>query len=284
MKKVIGWSVLGLLVINFLAGCGTTPRYEDEPKITVEDKSGPAPAGIKDSGPTHEVDVEHIPDAIPQHEMVKLSGNATPYTIAGKTYHVNFDTRGFTQTGYASWYGNKFHGRKTSNGETYDMYAMSGAHKTLPIPCYVEVTNLENNKKVVVRVNDRGPFHGGRIIDLSYTAAKKLGFHNKGTTKVRIEVISTEVSTAQEVGAAKQEPSQAKLTYLQLGAFSKKESADKLKNQAASLTKYPILIRLSDSRKFYRVLIGPLLDNFDLLTLRQTLLDKNIAQAHVVEM
>ncbi len=258
----------------------------------VDDKSGPAPAHIKDSGPSKEVDVSHVPNALPRHEMVKLAGNKSPYTVRGKTYRVKFDTAGFTQTGFASWYGNKFHGRKTSNGETYDMYGMSAAHKTLPIPCYVKVTNLSNNKEVVVRVNDRGPFHSARIIDLSYTAAKKLGFHNKGTSKVKIDIVDTSGQAGMPkaggvkpgTATAKQKNSRQKHSYLQLGAFSQRQSAEGLKARVKPLTGYPILIRHEAQRNLYKVYVGPLLDNFDLLSLRKTLEDKNLAQAHVVEM
>ena len=273
-------AVLVASMLVALGGCVSTGNPY------VDDKSGPAPAHIKDSGPAVEVDVSHVPDAIPRHEMVKLAGNKTPYTVRGKTYHINFDTKGFRQTGGASWYGNKFHGRKTSNGEIYDMYKMSAAHKTLPIPCYVKVTNLSNNKQVVVRVNDRGPFHAGRIIDLSYTAAKKLGFYNKGTAKVRVEVIDT----SEHAGVPgipqteKVSDIQGKHTYLQVGAFGKRKSAEQLKNRVKGFTGYPILIRHESRRNLYKVFVGPLLDNFDLLSLRKKLADKNVAKAHVVEM
>ncbi len=263
----------------WLAGCGSTQTRPAVDGVSV--KEGPAPAHEKDSGPSHDVKVDHIPDAIPKHEMVTLAGNKSPYTVLGKTYHINFDTQDFSQTGYASWYGNKFHGRKTSNGEVYDMYGMSAAHKTLPIPCYVVVTNLSNNKQVTVRVNDRGPFHSDRIIDLSYTAAKKLGFHTRGTAKVRIDVVSPQTPIL--AGPTPQD-AQPKMTYLQLGAFSQRDSAENLKSRTAEVTGYPVFIRTEHARNLYKVFVGPLLDNFDLLELRQKLADQNVAEAHVVEM
>ena len=116
-------------------------------------------------------------------------GNKPVYTVFGKSYRVMQSAEGFTEEGLASWYGIKFHGRRTSSGETFDTYALTGAHKHLPIPVYVRVTNLNNGRQTIVRVNDRGPFHPDRIIDLSYAAAVKLGFHDHGTARVRIEVV-----------------------------------------------------------------------------------------------
>jgi len=133
---------------------------------------------VTDSGPSGYVDVSGIPDAIPRNEPLSRGGNQASYEVFGKRYYVLNSAEGFTERGVASWYGNKFHGNQTSNGEIYDMYAMTAAHKRLPLPSYVRVTNLKNQRSVVVRVNDRGPFHKGRIIDLSYVAAKKLGITN----------------------------------------------------------------------------------------------------------
>lgn len=130
----------------------------------------------------------HIEDVVPRYEPYSRGGNSN-YNVRGIDYKVFKDITDFTEQGYASWYGKKFHGHLTSNGERYDMYAMSAAHKNLPLPSYVKVTNLENNKQVIVRVNDRGPFHEGRIIDLSYAAADKLDVIKSGTAKVEIELI-----------------------------------------------------------------------------------------------
>ena len=117
------------------------------------------------------------------------TGNPDSYVVFGKRYYPINSSKNFVETGIASWYGTKFHGRKTSSGEPYSMYKMTAAHKTLPLPTYVEVTNLENGKKVIVKVNDRGPFHEDRIIDLSYAAAMKLGYGDKGTAKVKVRAI-----------------------------------------------------------------------------------------------
>ena len=143
----------------------------------------------RDSAPGTPVDTSSVPDAIPKAEARSKYGNPESYVVFGKRYHVMKDNRVFTQQGIASWYGKKFHGRRTSSGETYDMYAMTAAHKTLILPAYVEVTNLRNGKRVVVKVNDRGPFHENRIIDLSYSAASKLDVIAKGTALVKIRVV-----------------------------------------------------------------------------------------------
>ncbi|MES9903121.1 MAG: septal ring lytic transglycosylase RlpA family protein, partial [Sedimenticola sp.] len=128
-----------------------------------------------DSAPTRRLDPNSIADAVPRAERRSRRGNADSYVVLGKRYHVMANSDGFSQRGIASWYGTKFHGRTTSSGEVYDMYAMTAAHKSLPLPTYVEVTNLNNGRHTIVKVNDRGPFHNNRIIDLSYAAATKLG-------------------------------------------------------------------------------------------------------------
>ena len=145
--------------------------------------------GFRDGGPNHSFNPDSVAEIEPRVEPLSRGGNPDSYSQSGKTYRVLKSNRGFTQQGGASWYGTKFHGRKTSNGERYDMYAISAAHKTLPIPTYLEVTNLENGRRLIVRVNDRGPFHSERIIDLSYAAAAKLGYADKGTTQVKIRAI-----------------------------------------------------------------------------------------------
>lgn len=142
-----------------------------------------------DVAPKDPISVANIEDAHPKYEPFSRGGNRD-YTLRGKNYNIIKEPQGFTQTGHASWYGKKFHGHLTSNGEVYDMYSMSAAHKTLPIPSYVKVTNTANGKTVIVRVNDRGPFHQGRIIDLSYAAAYKVGVYQNGTAPVKIEYIS----------------------------------------------------------------------------------------------
>lgn len=231
----------------------------------------------QDGPPDYHVDVSHIPNATPRPERLSKYGNMPKYTVFGKTYYPKRSSSNFTQTGIASWYGTKFHERKTSSGEPYDMLAMTAAHKTLPLPTYVEVTNLKNNKKIIVKVNDRGPFASNRIIDLSYVAAKKLGMLAKGTTHVRIRAINPYTwakNKGREAGrylrhkaihyknVAKKVDQKAKqYFYLQAGAFSNKKNAEQLKNKLASMFHYPVKVHNppADS-KLYRVRVGPLKD------------------------
>ena len=142
-----------------------------------------------DKAPSKQVDVSKIQNAVPKEEPKSRYGNPKSYVVFDKRYYVMESNKGFVEKGIASWYGTKFHGRRTSSGETYDMYAMTAAHKNLPLPTYVEVTNLKNGKKIIVKVNDRGPFHENRIIDLSYTAATKLDIVKNGTGLVEIRAV-----------------------------------------------------------------------------------------------
>lgn len=171
-----------------LASCSSTPA----PSATPSKGSGISGPGDyarphKDGAPWWDVDVSQIPDAVPMPHYGPYKAN--PYTVLGKTYFPISDGRRYSATGTASWYGTKFHGQPTANGEKYDLYGMSAAHKTLPLPTYVKVTNLENGRTVTLRVNDRGPFYSDRIIDLSFAAAKKLGYAERGTAKVKVEGI-----------------------------------------------------------------------------------------------
>jgi len=171
-----------------LASCSSTPA----PSTTPSKGSGISGPGDyarphKDGAPWWDVDVSQIPDAVPMPHYGPYKAN--PYTVLGKTYFPISDGRRYSATGTASWYGTKFHGQPTANGEKYDLYGMSAAHKTLPLPTYVKVTNLENGRTVTLRVNDRGPFYSDRIIDLSFAAAKKLGYAERGTAKVKVEGI-----------------------------------------------------------------------------------------------
>lgn len=145
--------------------------------------------GVRDTTPDYVPNVACIPEPVVQHEPRSPVGNRSPYTVLGKQYRVLDDARDYEETGIASYYGAKFHGRLTSNREVYDMYAFSAAHKSLPLPSFAEVTNLDNGQSVVVRVNDRGPFHEGRVIDLSYAAAVKLGITQRGTGRVSVRAL-----------------------------------------------------------------------------------------------
>ena len=143
----------------------------------------------RDGGPSYSGDFSSLPNPVPHYEPPSPYGNPDSYVVDGKRYHVLASSKGYVARGIASWYGTKFHGQRTSNGETYDMYAMTAAHRTLPLPTYARVTNLRNGRSVIVRINDRGPFHSNRIIDLSYAAASKLGIVEEGTGLVQVEAI-----------------------------------------------------------------------------------------------
>lgn len=180
--------------LALLASCSSSPPERGTPSPPAAKAHYPRP--LKDGSPWWDVDVSKIPDAVPAPHNGPVKAN--PYTVLGKTYYPMNDGRRYKATGTASWYGTKFHGQATANGEYYDLYGMSAAHKTLPLPCYVRVTNLDNQKSVVLRVNDRGPFYSDRIIDLSFAAAKKLGYAETGTARVTVEGIDPEEWWAQQ--------------------------------------------------------------------------------------
>jgi len=189
---------LAALILGLLAGCGTVHRAPREAQGPSASNSTYPPVVQKRGGGYYQDDgpgesqppnLEQTPDAVPRDEPALKTAANRPYVVFGKTYTPTVATQSFRQRGVASWYGRKFHGQRTSSGEAYDMYGMSAAHPTLPIPSYVRVTNLANGRAVVVRVNDRGPFLSDRIIDLSYTAALKLGYVNQGSTQVEIEQV-----------------------------------------------------------------------------------------------
>ncbi|MDN3555301.1 septal ring lytic transglycosylase RlpA family protein [Halomonas maura] len=185
---------LAALAVLWLGGCagggGSRPADVDggsEASATTGD--GERYAMSSDAYPEEPPDVSRVPDAVPRMEAPSQAGNRSSYEVWGKTYHVLSDASGYERRGTASWYGKKFHGYATSNGEIYDMYKMSAAHRSLPLPTYARVTNLDNERSVIVRVNDRGPFHSEREIDLSYAAAARLDILDRGTGRVRVEAI-----------------------------------------------------------------------------------------------
>ncbi|UVM55332.1 septal ring lytic transglycosylase RlpA family protein [Pseudomonas sp. B21-012] len=184
--KMLGCAALGLVLVSCSSSRPSTSTQGNA--NVVRAKPGlDINRAHKDGAPWWDVDVSKIPDATPTVHTGNYKAN--PYTVLGKTYFPIPDSRNYRAEGTASWYGTKFHGQNTANGEVYDLYGMSAAHKTLPLPAYVKVTNLDNQRSVILRVNDRGPFYSDRIIDLSYAAAKKLGYAETGTARVRVEGI-----------------------------------------------------------------------------------------------
>ncbi|MEQ1440205.1 septal ring lytic transglycosylase RlpA family protein [Fontimonas sp. SYSU GA230001] len=195
--------------------------------------------------------IEETPDAIPRAEPRSASGNAPVYEVFGKTYRVLDSAAGFRERGTASWYGKKFHGQKTASGEVYDMYQMTAAHKSLPLPSYVRVTRLDTGKSVVVRVNDRGPFHKGRVIDLSYAAAAKLDMLHHGSTQVEVVALDPLV------------PEPSRENWLQVGAYADPINAVILRETLAQQGHGGVQILLDETAgavPLHRVVLGPFAD------------------------
>jgi rare lipoprotein A len=241
---------IGALGLGFaLAGCISEPTRP----------VSPAPQPPKD--------VSTIPEPVPRPEPRSARGNPPFYNVLGKRYFVMASADGYLERGVASWYGPGFHEASTSNGERYDMYAMTAAHKTLPLPAYVQVTNLRNGRSVVVRVNDRGPFKDGRIIDLSYSAAVKLDMVRDGTAFVEVRAI-----TPGQPASTAASPSGAPALYVQAGAFSTEANAAQLLAQLRAKGVQQGFIRQDQlgDRTWYRVRVGPVptVNEFDRIVAR----------------
>ncbi|MEJ6539687.1 MAG: septal ring lytic transglycosylase RlpA family protein [Halioglobus sp.] len=254
----------------FLAACSTPPSQSPPVTQNNADVSVSERYHVEqDSAPLRPISQDEVFDAIPQADPILRFGNVSPYVIDGVTYNVLEDYRDYREQGTASWYGAKFSGHKTSNGELYDLYQPSAAHKTLPIPSYARVTNLDNGKSIVVRVNDRGPFHSDRIIDLSYAAAVKLGYMEQGTAQVEVEVM--EVVGVED----RRDPLYGNYRYLQLGAFGREASAQTLVEALKPLLTAEVFVSVveSDGTLLYRVRVGPVDDKSHLLAVQQQLQD-----------
>lgn len=248
--------LIALLSVLLLGACSTALR---EPA---------------DGKPLKAISAAEVSDAQPRPETILAAGNTSPYTVNGVEYRVLESSRGYRERGIASWYGSKFHGRNTANGDVFDAYAASAAHRSLPLPSYARVTNLSNHRSIIVKVNDRGPFHADRVIDLSYGAAVRLGFAEQGTASV--EVVALSVEGAEDLRA---DPALAAwksdYRYLQVGSFSKADSARSLQRQLSALTDAAVMVsevQLHGSA-FYRVRIGPVADRARLLVLREELIE-----------
>ncbi len=244
-----------------------------------------------DSPVLEPIDFSSVPEVIPKEIIRTAAGNKSPYSVNGRSYTVMDSEVGYQETGMASWYGRKFHGHLTSNGEIYDMFQYSAAHKSLPIPSFARVTNLSNGRSIVVRVNDRGPFHENRIIDLSYAAAARLDYAANGTARVRGESLTPWLNTPpilvdesadpidQEAIAAERQRIEADQgeEFLQVGAFSNRDSAENLRDSIAALTRLPAFIRseLNEGagQVLHRVRLGPLNETMALDDVMQLIID-----------
>jgi rare lipoprotein A len=252
-----------------LCACSLAPQRPNR----VEPSVPPPPPQPRANPPT---DLSAIPDAVPRVEPRSKSGNPPFYEVLGRRYFVLDSAAGYVERGVASWYGPTFHGVNTAMGEPYDMYGMSAAHKTLPLPAYARVTNLSNGRSVIVRINDRGPFIANRLIDLSYTAAAKLGMLRDGTALVEVRAIApghdgvaSDAVTASTVAAPK--PAAPPALYIQAGAFASAANAQHLleRLQAAGLSS-AFVLPSHEVRRLYRVRVGPVasVSEFDALAAR----------------
>ena len=251
--------LLALVLVLLVAGCAGTGQRQSDSRYTL----------TQDTGPDRELDVASVEAPEPRYEPPSKSGNKSPYEVWGETYQVMDSAEGYEARGVASWYGRKFHGHLTSNGETYNMYELSAAHRNLPLPTYVRVTNLENDRSTIVRVNDRGPFHGERLIDLSYAAARVLGFEGQGTARVHIEAVaaSPDDTGASKVGereaGAVEEPAlpsgnKGERLFVQVGAFGNLTAATQLKAQLHMVTASDVhLVEGRNGEQVHRVWVGP---------------------------
>ena len=263
-------SGVALASLALLAGCATAP-----PAARPDVDAAPArpPPGLAD-----------LPDPVVR-PLVKSERGNKPYEVWGQHYEVLDSAAGYRREGLASWYGTKFDGRLTSSGEVYDMYKLTAAHRSLPIPTYVRVTNLDNAKTSIVRVNDRGPFHAERIIDLSYAAAVKLGFEHLGTARVRVETVlparpAAPTAERQELAPRVQAPAPAPF-FIRAGRFDDFANADGVRNALAPLVPGDAFVVRADDA--FAVRIGPLATRHEADRLRALLVFQEHAPVIVEE-
>lgn len=259
-------------VAILLGGCGGTSILEEQ-----------------DSGPSEHRDLSKVSNAVPRSEPRSRYGNPDSYVVLGKRYHVMPSSKGFNERGIASWYGTKFHGRRTSSGERYDMYAMTAAHKNLPLPTYVRVKNLKNQRTIIVKVNDRGPFHDNRIIDLSYAAAHKLDITRAGTGFVEITALDpgapSEPATRLASRSIPETGDSGDISlFIQVGAFASRGNAERLLGQLldAAVNNVRISQLINPDNTLYRVRIGPVANVGEADRLTQMLAQIGIHGARVV--
>jgi rare lipoprotein A len=229
MKLIQACSIITLMIL--VQACSTPSRYQQS----------------QDSTPIFQQSIANLAEPQPIREPMSRRGNPDRYEVWGKTYEVDKGLTEYSQQGTASWYGKKFHGHDTSNGERFDVYQFSAAHKSLPLPSYVRVTNLDNNKSLVVRVNDRGPFHGDRLIDLSYAAAVRLDFAKKGTANVKVDLLAAPLSESDYL-------------FLQVAAFEAEPSALIMQQRLTTVVEEPVYITkdATNGKMLHKVRIGPL--------------------------
>lgn len=269
MIRTLVRCLLAMALLGLVAGCAT----QRAPSLAVPP---PAPSPERDGPPPEPFDWASIPEQVPRPEPRARYGNHSPYEVFGRRYYVLDDARGYRERGIASWYGTKFHGRLTSTREVYDMYQYTAAHRTLPLPSYARVTNLANGRSVIVRINDRGPFVGDRLIDLSYAAAKRLDLHMHGTGWVEVEAIVVEdpAPPVEERGRY----------FVQVGAFGTEANALRLKAELQRAGHRAVRVARAerDGRSVFRVQLGPFHDRADADRASQRLFAIGWTQAVVI--
>ncbi len=267
MKAHITTLIICLSLI--LGGCATDGTKKSTSRYKIS----------QDSAPEDPPDVSKVPDAKPEPVAKSRYGNPKSYEVFGKRYYTKESSQGYVAHGKASWYGTKFHGNRTSSGEPYDMYEMTAAHTSLPLPTYAKVTNTENGKSVIVKINDRGPFHKDRIIDLSYAAAARIGILQQGTGHVKVEAIDPHHYNQEpnlimasndapakaapiptQAAAKQQQAADPEQFYLQIAAFGEKTYAEKMVKQLEDVIEQPLRISQADKDAYYRVQVGPFED------------------------
>jgi len=252
----------GLLLIS----CSGEQKKEPGPG------DGPSTSGLKASD---------VKDAVPRAEPLSRYGNHSPYEVFGKKYTVMQSNQDYHERGVASWYGSKFHGRRTSSGEPYDMHLATAAHKSLPLPTYAEVTNLDNGRKVIVKINDRGPFKNGRLIDMSYGAALRLDMIATGTARVDVRVIDVySGSQGQVIADTGDDEGNNGEIWLQAGAYGRREGAEQLAGQLEQADVSPVSI--NNIGNLFRVWLGPYVSSVELESVIARVIELGFERQHRV--
>jgi len=271
--------VIRLAASLFLAGlfslllisCAREQKKEAEPL------DGPSASDLK---------AADVADAVPRTEPLARYGNHSPYEVFGRTYTVLPSSKGYHKQGVASWYGSKFHGRRTSSGEPYDMHLATAAHKSLPLPTYAEITNLDNGRKVIVKINDRGPFKDDRLIDMSYGAALRLDMIPTGTARVDVRVIDVLADPGRQealVATRADTPTDSgdgSGTWLQVGAYGQSSGAQKLAGQLERADLFPVSIHNTDN--LFRVWLGPYLSSVEVESVIARVIELGFERPHRV--
>lgn len=305
-RLALGLSLAFMMSVSLLSGCSSTASrkpvasasnggYAMKPYVR---KGG---GFYKDDGLPAQIpeNIEQIPNATPRPEPLRKAANR-PYTVLGRSYTPMTELQPFSEQGIGSWYGTKFNGLKTSNGDTYDMFAMTAAHPTLPLPSYVKVTNLQNSRSVIVRVNDRGPFHDGRVIDLSFTAAYKLGYVDQGSSRVRVDLIIPDGSTGMTYADVSKDAlavQEAKVddktrygeempkpgTYVQMGAFQNGFNAQVLRNHLLRELDWMTTdkVHVYAEPPWHRVQVGPFANRAEAEAVQTKIRDALGGQPHI---